>query len=160
MVAGGKRRTDSWVRVSNLREERTALNGRRRRLPQRFENGRRQIHQARSSTDTPADKTIPGKFKEQGHVDGSVVKENTVGQFAVVAEGFAVIGGDGDQRVVIQPLFPQIIKQLAYRRIHVGDTPIVRSLRKSAAERFGWIVGVVRVPQVEPQEKRTALLLP
>ena len=106
MVAGGKRSTVSWARVSNQREERTALHGRRRRLPQRFEKGWRQIHQTRRGIDTLTNETIAGKFEEQGHVDGNVVKENTVGQFAVVAQGFAVIGGDGDQRVVIQALFP------------------------------------------------------
>src|ERR1041384_3132922 len=92
-------------------------------------------------------------------MDGGVVKENTVGQFAVVAQGFSVIGGDSNQDVVVQTLFSQIIKQLAYRRIHVGDAPVIRGFRKLAAERFGWIVGVVRIPQVEPQEKGATLLL-
>src|SRR2546428_4077283 len=126
---------------------------------QRFEKGWRQIHQARRGIDTLADKTIAGKFEEQGYVDGSVVKENTVSQFAVVAQGFAVIGGDSDQRIVIQPLTPQIVKQLTYNIIRVSDTPVVRGVRKPAAERFGWTVGVVRVPQVKPQEKRTTVLL-
>ncbi len=93
-------------------------------------------------------------------MDGSVVKENTVGEFAVVAQGFAVIGGNGNQRIVIQPLVPQVVKQFAYGGIYVGDTPIVRGTRKLAAEGFGRIIGVVRVPQVKPQEKGTALLLP
>ena len=159
MVAGGKRRTVSGVRISNQREQRTALHSRRRRLPQRVEKGRRQIHQARRGLDALADKTLAGKFEEQGYVDGSVVKENAVGQFAVVAQGFAVIGGDSDQRIVIQPLVPQIVKQFPHSSIHVGDTPVVRGVRKPAAERFGWIVGIVRVPQVKPQKKRTALLL-
>ena len=59
-----------------------------------------------------AGKAIAGKFQEQRHVDGSVVKENTVGQFAVVAQGFAVIRCDSDQRIVVQPLTPQIGQQL------------------------------------------------
>ena len=132
--------------VSNQGEQRTALHGRRRRLPQPFENCWRQIHQARRGIDTLADKTIAGKFDEQGHVDGSVVKENTVCQLAVVAQRFAVIGGDGNQRIVIQPLVPQIVKQLTHSGIHGGDAPVVRGVRKPAAERFGWIVGVVCVP--------------
>src|SRR5205814_3181645 len=37
--------------------------------------------------------------------------------------------------------------------------PVIWGVRKSAAERFGGIVRVVGVPQVEPQEKRAALLL-
>src|SRR5207247_3717082 len=53
----------------------------------------------------------------------------------------------------------QIVKQFPHSSIHVGDTPVVRGVRKPAAERFGWIVGIVRVPQVKPQKKRTALLL-
>ena len=148
------------MRVSNQRKKRTALHGRRRRLPQRFENCWRQIHKARRGIDTLGGKTIARKFEEQGHVDSSVVKENTVRQFSVFAQGFAVIGGDGDQRIVIQPLAPQIVQQLPDSGVHVGDSPVVRGVWIPAAERFGWIVGVVRVPQVKPQEKRTAFLLP
>ena len=46
------------------------------------------------------------QFYEQGHVDRRIVKKNTVGQFAVLAQRFAVIGGDSDQRIVIQSLTP------------------------------------------------------
>src|SRR5207253_2816410 len=87
VVAGGKRRTVSGVRISNQREQRTALHSRRRRLPQRVEKGRRQIHQARRGLDALADKTLAGKFEEQGYVDGSVVKENAVGHFAASLHG-------------------------------------------------------------------------
>src|SRR5438034_11384868 len=79
VVAGGQRRTVFRMRISNQRKERVSLHGWWRRLPQLLENRRRQINQACDSTDTLTTKTIAGKFEDQGHVDRSVVKKNTVG---------------------------------------------------------------------------------
>jgi hypothetical protein len=79
-----------------------SLHGWWRRLPQPLKNGWRQIDQACNSIDTLTAKTIAGKFEDQGYVDRSVVKKNTVGQFAMVSQGFAVIGCDYDQRIVMQ----------------------------------------------------------
>ena len=101
VVAGGKRRSAFRVGISNQREERTALHGQGRSLAERVDQGWRQVHQACGGVHTLAGRTIAGKFQEQGHMDRRIVKENAVGQFAVFAQRFAVIGGDGDQRVVV-----------------------------------------------------------
>src|SRR5712672_223533 len=77
----------------------------------------------------------------------------------MLAQRFTVIGGNGDKRIVVEPLLSQIVEQLPHSRIHVGDTSVVRGAGKPTAEGFGWIVRVVRIPQVKPQKKRTALLL-
>src|SRR5262249_22218139 len=69
------------------------------------------------------------------------------------------VGGDGNQRTVIQPFAAQVVKQLTDNIVRVSNSPVVRLVRKAAAERFGGIVGVVRVPQVKPHEKRAALPL-
>src|SRR5258707_1645044 len=76
----------------------------------------------------------------------------------MLAQGLTVIGGNGDDGVVVEPWPSQVVEQLPYSRIHVGNPPVVRGAGKPAAKGFGWIVRVVRVPQVKPQKKRTALL--
>ena len=80
-------------------------------------------------------------------------------QFAVLSQRFAVVSRYDDERIVVPPLAPQIIQELAYDIVHVGDCPVVGLFGIFAAKRFWRIVWVVCIPEVKPQEKRAPLLL-
>src|SRR6476660_6469891 len=106
-----------------------------------------------------AGKAVTRQLDEQRHMDRGVIKENAVSQFPMLTQRLAVVGCYDDERIVVQPLAPQIIQELAYDIVHVGDCSVIRLFGILAAERFRRIVGVVCIPEVKPQEKRAPLLL-
>ena len=94
------------------------------------------------------------RLHDERDVHGRIVDEETVLFFAVLSKGFAVIAEENDQRIVIEVVGGMLEPgeeptQLAVR---VGDFALIGLLRILRAERFGRVIGAVRVVEMEPEE--------
>ena len=92
-------------------------------------------------------------------MDGFIVEESAVGIFSVIAKRFAMVGHHGDQRVVEEAASAKLGQQLSYDGIGIGDLAVVGGRFVVGLVRFGRIVGVVRIVQVDPDEKWSARLI-
>ena len=81
-----------------------------------------------------------------------------MGQFPVVPERFAVIGGDDGQCWTLTT-GGGALEQRAERVVGVGDLPVMRARRIPLVEGWGWPVDGVGIVQMHPREPATRLLL-
>ena len=86
-------------------------------------------------------------------MDGLVIEKDSVGLFAVIAQAFAMVGHDRKHCAIIKSARAQGGKQLADDRIRVGDLAIVGIFRETLFVGRRWIVRIVRVIEMNPQEK-------
>ena len=72
---------------------------------------------------------------------------------AVLAEPFAVVGGDGDDGAREAPALLEPGQEPAELLVHVGDLAVVRTAREAPEEGLGRPVARVRVVVVHPEEE-------
>src|SRR5688500_290557 len=73
--------------------------------------------------------------------------------FAVVLQALAVIRGEDDDRGIVEPGSLERPDQLADDGIRSGDLAVVGS-RVAALEWLGWLVGGVRLVEMEEEKER------
>jgi len=88
-------------------------------------------------------------------VDVFAIKKNPVLVFAMLAETFAVIGEEDDERAVVDSAALQEIDKLPDNRVGRRDFAVVGT-GEAGAERFRWRVRCVRLEEVE---KKIELIL-
>src|SRR5229473_6392542 len=86
-------------------------------------------------------------------MQGRFVDKETVRFLAMLAESFAVVAGDNDQRPVIYSFGFQIGDDASYLRIHEGNSTIVRMAAIFLQIRRRRVVRMVRVVKMDPQEE-------
>src|SRR6185437_6196661 len=98
--------------------------------------------------------TVAWQFEKQRHMNGLVVQKYSVCPFSVFAEGLSMIGHDSNERAVIKSLGAQGGKQVSDRGVNVGDFSVIGKGGIALRVRRRWIVGIMRVVKMDPQEKR------
>src|SRR5271168_222323 len=82
-----------------------------------------------------------------------VVEKNAVRIFAMLSEGFAVVGHDGDDGVVVESAGAQLPEELPYCRIDVCDLAVVESVGVPGFIGLRRIVGMVGIVKMHPDKK-------
>ena len=77
-------------------------------------------------------------------------------QLAVLAERFAVIGGEDEQRVVADAEARQRPVEASDQLVGPGDFAVVRALGVSRGIGFGWFVRRVRIVEMHPRKRPLA----
>src|ERR1035438_6309562 len=134
-------------------EQRLSLHFRWNREIHFLQQRRRYVDQLNAILDLLSGSGCMGKLDQQRHVDGLIVEKNAVGIFAVLAERLAVVGHYGYDCTVVQAAQFQLPDQLSDRCILVGDSPVVEGRRIPGLVGFRWIVGIMRVVEMNPNEK-------
>ena len=75
--------------------------------------------------------------------------------FVVLAQAFAVISDHDDERALVSSRVLQIRDEVGERRIGVGDFAIVKMIFVSPRVRRGWLVGIMGIVQMHPNEMRS-----
>ena len=140
----GGRRTD----------DRLAVEVRRRRDADEFQDGREEVVVCHRHVDDAA--TDSRSAHNQRHGQGRVVREQPVRRLAMIAERFAVVGGRDDHGVIECVGGAEPVEQLSEHRIGVGDLGIVRRAPRAVCR--GRVVRCVRIEQMNPCEPGAARL--
>ena len=93
---------------------------------------------------------------DQWDVDRRVVHEVAVEHLAVIAQAFAVVGREHEQRTIEQASLFERLPELADQCVGKRDRAIVGAACKCRLVRLWRPVRVVRVIEVEPKEERPA----
>ena len=71
----------------------------------------------------------------------------------MLAEGFAVVRGDADERLGEASGFPEGPEEPPDPLVGARDLPLVRAAREAGVPGRGRLVGVVGVEEVDPEEE-------
>ena len=118
------------------REKAAAAEIGRRRDVERLEHRRQDVDMPRVRSDDPRFETSRG-VDDQRHAQGRFVGEHAVRRFAVLAERFAVIGRQDDQRPAAGAAVQNRPQQRFQRGVSRGNLRRVRIVAEPRAERLG-----------------------
>src|SRR5262249_22599701 len=100
-----------------------------------------------------------GQVNDQRNMEGGVVDEKSVRLFAMLAEAFAMIAAQHNERVFVQTFLFQELQQAADLRIGKGDFTIVRTNFVLLTVRWGRPIWEMWVVEMHPKEKVFAGIL-
>src|SRR2546429_439817 len=86
-------------------------------------------HEGGPAGDLSADATPAGpgrRLHDERHVDLLVVERRAVPPAAVLLELLAVVGGEHDERAVVEATRPQVVEEDAELLVEVGDLAVVK----------------------------------
>src|SRR6266550_9481410 len=86
-------------------------------------------------------------------MQGGVVDKEAVRFLAMLAESFAMVAGDNDQRPVIYSLGSQIRDHASHLRVHEGNSTTVGMATIFLQIRRRRVVRMVGVVEMDPQEE-------
>jgi hypothetical protein len=118
--------------------------------PDEIEHGRKDVHMT-SRPCRPSRVDAARAPEQERNPQSGFVSEESMGQLAVVAQGFPVVSGHDHQRPTF-PLFADQAQERLQRRIRRGDLPEIGIARIALREGGGGAVGCVRFVQVDPEE--------
>ena len=130
------------------------------RQAQRVEHRRHEIHVAHGRRDHAARRERGGLGidlrDDERHLQRALVGEHAVCQLAVVAEAFAVIGGDDHERLLRQQRQP--VEERRQRGVRPGHFALIRCARVLRLPLVRRVVGRVRIEHVDPREELLRVL--
>jgi hypothetical protein len=93
---------------------------------------------------------------DERHTRHAFVDEEAVRLLAMIAEAFAVVAHDYDDRAIEEVVCVQVRDDAAHLRVGEGNLCIVRAAAQTGGVRFRRFVRRVRIVQVEPAEEARA----
>ncbi len=114
---------------------------------------RQHVDRAHLRLDDRSRRVVPGQTHDPRHAQHRIVQKEPVLGFAVIAEAFAVVRDNGDERAVELAGLLERGDERRDAAVDVRDFAVVRRRGESCAERRGRFVGRVRVVQMDPGEK-------
>src|SRR5947209_102198 len=88
-------------------------------------------------------------------MQGGVIKKDAMGVLTVLPQSFAVVAYHYDDGVLQAALLINECDQLTKSGVGIGDLPVIEIVSICCSERLGWLVRIVRVIQVHPNESRS-----
>jgi hypothetical protein len=160
------------LRVGRLFGKRTALQGGRqrtagegtaigRRNAENGENGWEEIDASRGDARSDT-RTNAGPPEYQRDAKRRLIDEVPMHVLAVLAQAFAVVRRDDDERVASPAPAVERVEKAPHELVREGDLSVVRPVGVAGRVRLGRLVGVVGIVEVEPREeaRRRPLLEP
>src|SRR5690242_18650521 len=111
------------------------------------------VDELRGHGDAFAGEILSRKFDDQRNVEHFAIEQNAVLRFAVIAESFAVIAAENNERFVVEPALLQFVEKLADIKIGGGDLAVIRARRVFRFERLDRLVRRVRLEEMKEEEK-------
>ena len=105
----------------------------------------------------PAGVTGPGTQRpmhDKRNRHGALIHEEAVRVLAVVAEPFAMVGHEHDQRLVVEPTLDEGVEELPQHFIHIAKLCGVSRTRKTLPHGGRQVLRRVQIEQMQKGEKR------
>src|SRR5205085_9307030 len=115
--------------------------------------GWKDVHELRGGGDAASGELASGKLDDERNVQDFSIEQHAVLGFAVVAQPFAVIAAEDDERLIVEPALVEVGEKAADDRVRGGDLAVVRRLRVLRAERLDRLVRRVRLEEVEEEKE-------
>lgn len=92
-------------------------------------------------------------------MERGLVEKKAMGQLAMLAQAFAVVGGHGHHGLVREALALQLFQQAAHLRVHLRDLAVVGTAGMARRPGRRRHVGSVGVVEMDPEEERPGVVL-
>ncbi len=145
------RRVHQW-------EKRLRLHRRGSRNPGRLQQRRCHLRQSHPLLNSLSTEPLRRKLQQQRNMDRLVVQKHSVPLFPMLAKSFPMVGGDGDDRVLIQAVLPQYLDKTADNRVRVGNLAVVRLGGIVGFEGLRRVIRIVGIVEMQPDKKRPLLM--
>ena len=148
------RATPLRPRRRSNREQRLARRRERELLAEESGHRGKDVDETGGSGDALAGPRAARELDEERNPELLAVEKDPVLVLAVVAEPFAVIGEEDDDRPVVDPFRLQESEKASEDRVRGRDLSVVGAARVAALEGLGGIVRRVRLVEMEEREQR------
>jgi hypothetical protein len=111
------------------------------------------VHQLRRRGDALSGQVSSGKLDDQRNVKDFAIEEHAVLRLPVVAQSFAMIARENDERFVIETTPVEIHEEPPQDCVRGGDLAVVR-IGVFRAERFDRLVGRMRLEEMKKKKER------